>query len=74
MAKLTAETYTDQEIVDLYRQGLAEGSAGQTRTIRGKTIVYPSAEVMLKVIKEFEGRVINASGVSRVVHSRHGRC
>lgn len=73
MAKLTADTYSDQELLDLYRQGIAEGSAGQTRTVRGKTITYPSLREMWALVKELEMRIAATSGRIGIVSVSHGR-
>lgn len=62
-------TYTDAELITLYRWALANGAAGQTRTIAGRSVSFPSAPDMLKVLAVFEARqqaTLTGDGVSVV--------
>jgi hypothetical protein len=73
MAKLTAETYTDEELLALYRQALAELSVAQSTVLRGKTVTRASIPHIKEMIVWLEGRINAASGALRVVHATHGR-
>jgi hypothetical protein len=49
--------YSDCEMVTIYRWGLANAAAGQTRTINGRTISFPSTQDMIQTIIYFEQRI-----------------
>lgn len=70
MAKLTAETYTDAELLALYRQALADLSVGQSTTLRGKTVTRASIPHIKEMIVWLEKRV---NGGTTTVLSRHAR-
>lgn len=72
MAKLTAETYTDAELLALYRQALADLSVAQTTILRGKTVTRAAIPHVKEMIVWLENRV-NQSSRTAVVYSRHGR-
>jgi hypothetical protein len=56
-------SYTDQEIVDLYRQMIARGAvAGEEYDIRGRRVRFPGIKTALDVINAFESRIAAAEG------------
>ncbi len=60
-----ADTYTDQEIVDLYRQLIARGAvSGEEYYIGNRRIRFPGLDNALKVIREFEQRVSESTGIA----------
>jgi hypothetical protein len=71
MAKLTAETYSDAELLALYRQALAELSVAQSTTIRGKTVTRAQIPHIKEMIIWLEKRTTNG-GITTVL-SRHAR-
>lgn len=71
MAKLTAETYTDAELLALYRQALADLSVAQTTILRGKTVTRVSLPNIKLTIEWLEKRV-SGTGVV-LVHAEHAR-
>lgn len=73
MAKFTAETYTDEELLALARQNLATILAGgQAKSIRGKMLQYADLAELRAEITRLE-RIVSArnGGGKRLV--RHGR-
>lgn len=63
MAKHTAETYTDAELLALWRQADADIAAGgQSTAIRGKVLTKADAGLVTEKIKFYESRVTAASG------------
>lgn len=70
MAKLTAETYTDAELLALYRQALAELSTAQSTTLRGKTVTRAAIPHIKDTVVWLEKRV---NGGTTTVLSRHAR-
>lgn len=71
MAKLTAETYTDAELLALYREALANLSVAQSTTLRGKTVTRASIPHIKEMIVWLEKRT--SSGGITTVLSRHSR-
>lgn len=70
MAKLTASnTWTDAELLALYREALVELSVAQSTTIRGKTVTRAQIPHIRETITWLESRVSRHSGV---VLARHG--
>lgn len=63
-------TYTDAELVTIYRWGLANGAAGTTRTINGRSITFPSAKDMLDILERLEERA--ADPADNVVLVQYG--
>lgn len=65
-AKYSAsDTYTDQEIVDLYRQLIARGAvSGEEYYIGNRRIRFPGIDNALKVIQSFEARAAASSGIA----------
>jgi hypothetical protein len=53
--------YTDSELLKLYKWALANGAAGTTRSINGRSVSFPSTTDILTVIREMESRVNAAS-------------
>lgn len=53
--------YTDAHLIKLYRWGLANNAAGQTRNVNGAMVSFPSVPDMMKAIEWAEAR-INSSG------------
>lgn len=49
--------YTNAQLLKLYRWGLANNAAGQTRNVGGTSIAFPSVSDMLKAISYLEGGV-----------------
>ncbi|MGD9632184.1 MAG: hypothetical protein AB7G28_20705 [Pirellulales bacterium] len=63
MAKHTAETYTDAELLALWRQADADVAAGgQSRAIRGKVLTMADAHEITAKIKYYEARIAAKSG------------
>lgn len=64
MAKHTAETYTDAELLALWRQADADVAAtGQSKAIRGKSLTLADADTITEKIKYYEARVARSSGL-----------
>jgi hypothetical protein len=57
-------TYTDEEMVKIYRCAVANMAMGQTRRADGKEITFADVEKMLKVLNEFEARIARAGDES----------
>ena len=73
MAKLTAETYTDEELLALARQNLATVLAGgQAKSIRGKTLRYADLGAIRKEIDRLQQEIDAKKGGGRIF-ARHGR-
>lgn len=73
MAKLTATaTWTDAEILALYREALVELSVAQSTTLRGKTVTRASIPHIKDMITWLESRVNAAANNGGVVLARHG--
>lgn len=74
MAKHAAETYTDQEILDLARQNLADVLAGGvSRSIRGMTLTRADLPEIRATIREYQRRVNAATGKQTFTQTRHVR-
>lgn len=56
--------YTDAELLKLYRWGLANGAAGQQRTIAGRSVTFPEVDKIKSTIEWLEGRIESASGAN----------
>ena len=50
------QEFTDAQLLILYRWGLANGAAGQSRQIEGRTITFPPINELRKTIDWLEGR------------------
>ena len=61
------QTFTDAELLKLYRHALATGAAGTERTINGRTIKIPPVQDLMKVIGWLESRVSDADNASVVI-------
>jgi hypothetical protein len=72
MAKLTAETYSDEELLALYRQALAELAVAQQTVIRGKTVSRASIPHIKEMIVWLEKRTGTGGGLV-LVHAEHAR-
>lgn len=48
--------YTDAHLIKLYRWGLANNAAGQTRNVNGSMVSFPSVTDMMKAIEWAESR------------------
>jgi hypothetical protein len=61
--------FTDAQLVKLYRWGMANGAAGQSRTINGREITFPSMPDMITAIQWAEERInlVNGGDGSAVV-------
>lgn len=46
--------WTDAELVKIYRHAIAQGWAGTTRSINGRSVTFPPIESMMKVIDSFD--------------------
>lgn len=57
-------TYSDQDLVNLYRWGLANSAAGTTRAIQGRSITFPSVQDMIRVIAWAEQRIQDDANAS----------
>ena len=65
MAKLVAEyTYTDAELLALYREALAKLSLRQETTILGERLVFADLAKVQAQIEWLENRVNAASGLA----------
>lgn len=74
MAKHVAETYTDAELLALWRQADADVAAtGQSRSIRGKTLTLADAAEITAKIKYYEARCQPTSHGPRITLSRRVR-
>lgn len=70
MAKYTAETYTDAELLALWRQADAEVAAGgQSKAIRGRTLTKANAAEITKKIQFYESRIAALSNRTRPTHA-----
>lgn len=54
-------TYTDAELLVLYRHCLATGAAGTTRQINGRMIQIPDIDKLMKLIDWLEARINTAT-------------
>jgi hypothetical protein len=54
--------YTDADLLKIYRWGLANGAAGTTRSINGRSVTFPEAAVMMDIITQLENRIAAAGG------------
>jgi hypothetical protein len=54
--------YTDAELLKLYRWAMANGAAGQSRSINGRSVSFPSARDIMAIIGQLEARVNAAEG------------
>lgn len=50
-------TYTDTELLKLYRWALANGAAGTERSIAGRAIKFPDVETIFATIERLEQRI-----------------
>ena len=74
MAKLVASnTWTDAELLALYREALVELSVAQSTTLRGKTVTRASIPHIREMVEWLENRIDKSSGFSGIVHSKHAR-
>jgi hypothetical protein len=72
--KLVAQaTYTDAELLALWREAFAAVSVGKSYTLRGKMLTRANIDEITKAITFLEKRIDGASGKSRVVFGRHSR-
>lgn len=53
-------TYTDAELLVLYRSAFANGWGGTSRTINGRSITFPEPGKLLDIIERLEARVVAA--------------
>jgi hypothetical protein len=51
------QTYLDSELLIIYRWALANGAAGTTRSIQGRSITFPSTKDIWKTIARLEQRI-----------------
>lgn len=69
MAKLVAQnTYSDQELLDLYREGIALVSRAQAVDIEGVRYTRADLPRMWDVVKELEQRIARAANRGRAVN------
>jgi hypothetical protein len=73
MAKLTAETYTDAELLALYRQALADLSVAQSTTLRGKTVTRANLKDIQSMVIWLERRT-GTGGITPVYANHGNRC
>lgn len=74
MAKLTAQySYTDAELLALYREAVAALSQNKAYTLRGKSLTRADLDECRRMIEWLEKRVDAASNTDRVVIGRHAR-
>lgn len=66
--------YTNAQLLKLYRWGLANNAAGQSRSINGSMISFPSVPDMLKAIEYLESTVSsdNTDGSGDIALIRFG--
>ena len=70
MAKHTAETYTDAELLALWRQADADVAAtGQSKAIRGRVLTLADAAEITNKIRFYESRIAAAGRASRPTHT-----
>lgn len=55
------QTFTDAELLTLYRWCLANGAAGQSRSINGRNVQFPPLKDLMSAIDWLEGRINAAS-------------
>lgn len=53
-------TYTDPELLHLYRSALANGWGGTSRTIGGRSITFAEPDKLLDLIERLESRITTA--------------
>jgi hypothetical protein len=51
------QTFTDSELLILYRWGLANNAAGQTKSINGRSVSFPPVEEMRRTVDWLESRI-----------------
>lgn len=54
-------SYSDSDLLTIYRWAMANGAAGQTRTINGRSVTFPALADMMKAIDWLEARVETAA-------------
>jgi len=59
--------YTDAELLLLYRWALANGAAGQSRTINGRSISFPNVNDIMAAIDWLQQKTNVAAGDDGVV-------
>lgn len=70
MAKHTAETYSDQELLALWRQADADVAAGgQSKAIRGRVLTLANAGEISNKIRFYESRIAAAAARTRPTHT-----
>ena len=50
-------TYSDADLLTIYRWALANGAAGQTRSVQGRSITFPSTKDIWDTITRLEHRI-----------------
>ncbi len=55
------QTFTDAQLLKMYRWALAMNAAGQTRTIEGRTVTFPALNDLKNMIDWLEKRVASDS-------------
>lgn len=51
------QTFTDADLLKLYRWAMANGAAGQSRSVNGRNVQFPPLERLMKAIEWLESRV-----------------
>lgn len=52
--------WSDADLIKLYRNALAMGWGGTTRTINGRTVTFAQPDVLLDLIERLERRVLDS--------------
>lgn len=74
MAKLTAaNTYTDSELLALFREALAYASQNKSYSIRGTTYTRQDLPAIRAEISRLERSVNAAAGKLAIAYGRHAR-
>jgi hypothetical protein len=56
------QTFSDSDLLKLYRWALATGAAGQSRTISGRSISFPNPKDLMDLIERLEARTSTDGG------------
>ena len=67
--------YTDAQLLKLYKWAMANGAAGQSRTINGRAIAFPPLADLMKAIEWLESReqaAANATTGNGIALAKYG--
>ncbi len=66
------QSFTDDELLKLYRWALANNAAGQSRTIEGRSVSFPPLDQLMKAVDWLESRVNTSENGGGVALAQFG--